>query len=515
MADYWVKRTQFAEIEGPYEEPTFQAMAARGEIGLDALISSDRVNWSAAGQVRGLFAEAATVSVPPVQAQTYAMAEPGLPPLPLGYSGVSGVAPVQPMMGQPMVQYFQQGAIRTRNVKWYLIVSVILIVLGALSMGLQMGYTVHFVQGGNGRGAVPQTLILVMIISGLVRLLAFGGMLGLWIYFTIWAYQIHAEMREWTGGAYPISPGKACGFCYIPFFNIYWLVYMPYKLAAAVNRHLGPTGRRTSPGAVMTFQILQQTLNLVCGCIMVPNMLFAALSMRNIQNGLNELAMNVSPANVGLVPGQPTGPYIGGSQGFVPLPMPMSAVAAERRTPWGWIIFGIVGGLAVVAIFIALLASILLPSLSRAREIANRAKCAANMRMIGIGLVQYASQNNGQYPGRLEDAVLAGTVTPNVLICPDSNDTVATGNTPAQWAASITQGGHCSYVYSGAGYTTGASNAAGTVLLYEPTGAHQQAGVNILTGDGAVVFFNLSVAQGMIRQAQRDLHRRLVGAAGP
>jgi prepilin-type N-terminal cleavage/methylation domain-containing protein/prepilin-type processing-associated H-X9-DG protein len=55
--------------------------------------------------------------------------------------------------------------------------------------------------------------------------------------------------------------------------------------------------------------------------------------------------------------------------------------------------------LLVVIGIIALLISILLPSLARARESANRAKCASNLRQLGIGLRLFA--DNAQPKGRL------------------------------------------------------------------------------------------------------------------
>jgi prepilin-type processing-associated H-X9-DG protein len=47
---------------------------------------------------------------------------------------------------------------------------------------------------------------------------------------------------------------------------------------------------------------------------------------------------------------------------------------------------------------IALLISILLPSLNRAREQANRVKCASNLRQIGQGIQMYANENKGNFP---------------------------------------------------------------------------------------------------------------------
>lgn len=54
--------------------------------------------------------------------------------------------------------------------------------------------------------------------------------------------------------------------------------------------------------------------------------------------------------------------------------------------------------LLVVVAIIALLISILLPSLSRARELAKRAVCAANLRGIGQGMHIYANDNSEWFP---------------------------------------------------------------------------------------------------------------------
>jgi prepilin-type processing-associated H-X9-DG protein len=51
--------------------------------------------------------------------------------------------------------------------------------------------------------------------------------------------------------------------------------------------------------------------------------------------------------------------------------------------------------LLVVIGIIALLIGILLPSLNRAREAAKSTQCLSNLRMIGIGLVMYDSENRG------------------------------------------------------------------------------------------------------------------------
>lgn len=54
--------------------------------------------------------------------------------------------------------------------------------------------------------------------------------------------------------------------------------------------------------------------------------------------------------------------------------------------------------LLVVIGIIALLISILLPSLNRARETANRVKCSSNLRQIGQAIQLYGNENRGTFP---------------------------------------------------------------------------------------------------------------------
>jgi prepilin-type processing-associated H-X9-DG protein len=155
----------------------------------------------------------------------------------------------------------------------------------------------------------------------------------------------------------------------------------------------------------------------------------------------------------------------------------------QRRKPFTYLELLIVVGI------VALLVSILLPSLNRDRYSSNRVKCSSNLRQIGQALLLYSVDHGGRYPDSFDELLVAMNDPgfEQVFCCPDTNDTPAAGPTTQAVAANLTAGGHLSYVYAGRGWTS-TTATADVVLAYEPLSNHGD-GINILWGDGHVEFF--------------------------
>ena len=153
--------------------------------------------------------------------------------------------------------------------------------------GTILGYLSIFANNRTAHGpnyialAIADTCVFVLL-----ALLALVFWLG-------WVHAAHRDLREITDGEYSVSPGQAVGFSFIPLFDAFWAVYMPWRLTAELNRHLAARNLTPVPSAaVMVCQIIS-----IPAAILLPGLtpVLYAVSMLLVQGGLNRLAQAAGP----------------------------------------------------------------------------------------------------------------------------------------------------------------------------------------------------------------------------
>ena len=168
--------------------------------------------------------------------------------------------------------------------------------------------------------------------------------------------------------------------------------------------------------------------------------------------------------------------------------------------------------LLVVIAIIGILAGILLPVLSRARESARKTQCMSNVKQIGMGLIMYANENSEIFPSStatnpamaslnlLYDTYISDN---KVFNCP--SDTTVTAATNAGMSVS-TSGGTEAFTstQSSYGYDRSHSQAddADVALLADrppsdtslSSDNHNARGQNVVYVDGHVEFVNSPLA---------------------
>lgn len=146
-----------------------------------------------------------------------------------------------------------------------------------------------------------------------------------------------------------------------------------------------------------------------------------------------------------------------------------------------------------IVVIVGMMGSVMLPSLCRAREPANRVKCGSNLRQIGQAISLYANENGGHYPPSLSVLLTCEDLSPEVVTCPSTNDAKADAPTTRGMIAAIeaveaNRPGHqncLSYIYVGRNLTTKTVTDK-TIVAYEPLDNHDKDGTNVLYGDGSV-----------------------------
>ena len=72
------------------------------------------------------------------------------------------------------------------------------------------------------------------------------------VYWCVCVYKIHKAILEMTDNHYPISPARAVGFMFIPFYNLYWIFKWPGEIVSMVNTRVGEKKRSLwVPGVIL------------------------------------------------------------------------------------------------------------------------------------------------------------------------------------------------------------------------------------------------------------------------
>lgn len=142
----------------------------------------------------------------------------------------------------------------------------------------------------------------------------------------------------------------------------------------------------------------------------------------------------------------------------------------------------------------AMMASILLPSLSRARELSKRTVCMANLQAVGQAMLVYSQDHDGKFPADLKTLLTNHLVGEKQLWCPSN------GAEPGDPAA-------CYEYLAGQGTKSDHRN----VLAYDKRGNHGDEGVAVLFVDGHVEFVRPATR---VAELVEETRERMAGGGG-
>ena len=167
--------------------------------------------------------------------------------------------------------------------------------------------------------------------------------------------------------------------------------------------------------------------------------------------------------------------------------------------PGGELVYSMSAGSDMMIGQQAMALGMLLPALGRAREIANRSVCGANMHGIVKAMMIYSISHDERFPPDLGTLVQDGSFGPNSVICPSSGASADSfpivdldDDRVRQWINE-----NSSYVYLAGEMDMSCPPDA--ILLYEKIDNHDGEGINIVFGDSHVQFVQMEEAIKMLR----------------
>jgi hypothetical protein len=189
------------------------------------------------------------------------------------------------------------------------------------------------------------------------------------IFSLIWLNLMHGKLPRVRSD--DPSAGKAIGFCFIPFYNLYWIFFTYRRLCLRIDEQrdlygLPPSSLRGMATTACIFQIIPY-VNLIGYTIVSP------IFIGQMQSSVNQL-VNTSATTA-----------------------PRATLPTLKTAPGmpGWAVALLVCACLLVP---AILAAMLLPALARAKSRAQRIACTNNMKQIGLAIRTWAIDNDGKFP---------------------------------------------------------------------------------------------------------------------